>query len=118
MEGVLITAEIGTIRSLVDGSVSIALNTPELSQGKAGEIFGLRKKIAYVYISAKQIDGNEKKMVDSLEPEITGKTPSKRLYNVLYRCFEQASEGYPDFDSYYRAKMENIINTYKANLNP
>ena len=118
MEGTLITAQIGTIRSLVDGSVSITITTPELSQGKAGEIFGLRNKIAYVYISANQINSNEKKMVDGLEPEIVGKTPSKRLHDVLYRCWEQSPEGYPDSDSYYRAKMELITNTYKANLNP
>ncbi len=118
MEGTLITAQIGTIRTHVDGSVSITLTTPELSQGKAGEIFGLRNKVAYCYVSAKQIEQNEKKMVDGLEPEIVGKTPSKRLHDVLYRCWEQKPEGYPDSDSYYRAKMELITNTYKANLNP
>jgi len=114
----LITAEIGTIRSLVDGSVSIMLTTPELSQGKAGEIFGLRKKVAYVYISANQVSTNEKKIVDGLEPEITGKTPSKRLHDVLYRCWQQAPEGYPDSQSYYMAKMELITNQYKSKLNP
>jgi len=118
MTGTLLTVQIGGIRTLKDGSVSITMDTPELSAGKAGEIFNLRNKIAYIYVSERQIESNEKKMVDSLEPEITGKTPSKRLYNVLYRCWEQANEGHAKFDDYYRAKMENIINTYKSELNP
>ncbi len=116
LEGTLIAVEVGSIRSLKDGSVSITLETPELSPGKAGEIFSLRKKQAFVYISAQQISAPEKKLVDSMEPEMVGKTPSLRLRNVLYRCWEQQSDGYADSESYYRAKMEAIIDTYKANL--
>lgn len=118
MNGTLISAQIGSIRSLVDGSVSITLTTPELSPGKAGELFGLRNKIAFVYVSERQIEASEKKMVDSLDPELKGKTPSQRLRNVLYRCWEQNNEGYIDADSHYKAKMELIITTYKSELNP
>jgi hypothetical protein len=116
MTGVLISAQIGSIRSLVDGSVSLTLVTPELSGGKAGELFDLRNKVAYVYISAKQIEANDKKIVDSLDPELTGKTPGQRLRGVLYRMWEQDNEGYQDSNSHYLAKMELIITTYKANL--
>ena len=116
LEGTLIAVEVGSIRSLVDGSVSITLITPEISPGKAGELFGLRKKLAYVYISAQQISLPERKIVDSLEPEMVGKTPSLRLRNVLFVAWQQSPEGYPDSDSYYRAKMELIIETYKSNL--
>jgi hypothetical protein len=118
MTGTLISAQIGSIRSLVDGSVSLTLVTPELSAGKAGELFDLRNKIAYCYISAKQIEANEKKIVDGLDPELTQKTPGQRLRGVLYRLWEQDNEGHKDSESFYRAKMELIINTYKANLNP
>lgn len=116
LEGTLIACEIGSIRSLKDGSVSINLETPELSPGKAGELFGLRKKVAYVYISAHQISIPETKIVDSLEPEMVGKTPSLRLRNVLFVCWQQNNEGYPDSNSHYIAKMNLIIETYKANL--
>ncbi len=116
MDGTLIAVEVGSIRSLVDGSVSITLVTPELSPGKAGEIFSLRKKLAYVYISAQQISLPEQKMVDKMEPELVGKTPSLRLRNVLFVAWQQNPEGYHDADSFYRAKMEHIIETFKANL--
>lgn len=118
MDGTLIAAQIGSIRSLVDGSVSLTLTTPELSPGKAGELFSLRNKVAYCYISANQIENNEKKMVDGLEPELKGKRPSERLRAVLYLNWKDNNEGYPDSESHYRAKMEAIIDTYKSNLNP
>lgn len=118
LEGTLIPVIIGGIRSLKDGSVSMTLETQELSSGKAGELFSLRNKIAYCYISARQVETSEMKMVDSLEPELKGKTPSQRLRAVMYLNWKQDNEGYPDSESYYRSKLENIIETYKSNLNP
>lgn len=118
MQGILIPAQIGGIRSLKDGSLSVTLETPEINPAKAGELFQLRNKIAYVYISERQIEDNEKKVIDSLDPELKGKTPGQRLRAVLFRLWQQESEGYPDSESHYRAKMEQIINTYKSNLTP
>lgn len=118
MKGTLLSVQIAGLRTLKDGSVSVTMETPELSPGNAAEIFALRNKVAFVYVSERQIEANEKKVVDSLEPESTGKTPAQRLRNVLYRMWEQNKEGYPDSDSHYRAKMENIIGHYKTELNP
>ncbi len=118
MTGTLICCEIGRVQSKVDGSVSITLDTQEISGGKIGELFDLRKKVAYVYISGRQVETNEKAIVDSLDPELKGKTPGQRLRNVLYRAWDQMPDGYKDSDSYYRAKMESIINGVKAELNP
>ncbi len=118
MNGVLISCHIGRVQSKVDGSVSITLETPEISGGKVGELFDLRNKVAYVYVSARQIENNEKTIVDSLDPELKGKTPGQRLRGVLFRMWEQNNEGYKDSDSHYRAKMELIIQTYKSNLQP
>ncbi len=116
MNGTLIQCEVGSVRSLVDGSVSIQLVTPEISGSKAGELFDLRKKIAFCYISPKQIDSNEIKMVSSLDPELKGKTPGQRLRAALYVAWQQDSEGYKDSESYYAAKMETFINGVKAEL--
>ena len=118
MQGTLIPVIVGGMRTLKDGSISITLETQELSGGKAGEILDLRNKVAFVYISARQIDLPEQKMIDSLEPELKGKSPSLRMRNVLYRCWEQSPEGYKDSNAYYLAKMESMINGLKAELNP
>jgi len=116
MEGILIACEVNKITSLVDGSLSVTIGTPKLSPAKAGELYGLRKKVCYVYFSEKQIDGNERKVIDSLDPELKGKTPGQRLRGVLYRMWEQDNEGYKDSNSHYLAKMELIIETHKSNL--
>ncbi len=116
MDGILIACEVGRIASLVDGSLSVTITTPELAPAKVGEIYGLRKKLCFVYFSEKQIDSNEKKVIDSLDPELKSKTPGQRLRAVLFRMWEQNDEGYKDSNSHYIAKMELIINTYKSNL--
>lgn len=118
MKGTLLPVLIGGIRSLKDGSISITLETQELSPGKAGELFALRNKLSYVYFSEVQISLPEQKMVDTLEPEMQGKTPSLRLRNVLYLLWKQNPEGYPDSNSHYRAKLEKIIDHYKNELTP
>lgn len=116
MDGTLIACEVNRIASLVDGSLSITIGTPELSPLKVGEIYGLRKKSCFVYFSSKQIEGNEVKMVDSLDPELKSKTPSQRLRNSLYVWHQQDPQGYKDFDSFYKSKMELFIDNVKANL--
>ena len=114
MEGVLFCCEVGKVGSRVDGSLSVTLDLPELDGAKVGQVFNLRKKVAYVYISARQIDGNEMKVLDSLDPELKGKTPGQRLRNVLFVAWQQSPDGYKDSESFYKAKMESIINSIKA----
>lgn len=116
MNGILISAQIGSIRTLKDGSVSISFETQEVSPGKAAELFSLRNKIACLYVSAHEVSNSEQKIIDKMEPEMKQKSPSLRLRHVLFRCFEQNPEGYPDSESYYRGKMEKIIDTYKSEL--
>lgn len=116
MEGILIPAEIGGIRTLKDGTVSLNLETREISPDKAGAIFSLRNKAAYCYISAKQVSKSEAGLIDGLEPEFQGKSPSKRLHGVMWLNWKQSNEGYEDFNLYYLKKMEAIIETYKSNL--
>ena len=117
MNGILLPSIVSTIRSLKDGSVSVCLETQELSPMKAGEIFSLRKKVVMAYFSEKEtIPQKELDQVDSINPDLGGKTPSQRLRNVLYVAFEQNHEGYKDFDSYYRGVMEKIIEHYKSKL--
>lgn len=120
MTGTLICCEIGRVQSKVDGSVSITFDTPEISGGKVGELFDLRKKVAYVYISARQIENNEKSMVDTLDPELKGKTPGQRLRGAIYVYWEQNKESdmaIPKlFEDFYRQKMEVFITGVKQEL--
>jgi hypothetical protein len=117
MQGTLLSCQISGIRSLKDGSISVTLETQELSPGKAGELFSLRNKLAAVYISPKEvIEQKVLDQVDAVDPEFQGKSQSQRLRNVYYKLFEQDHEGYKDFSSYYKVKTEAIITELKNNI--
>lgn len=117
MEGTLLSCQVTGIRSLKDGSVSITLETQELSGGKAGEIFSLRNKVAAVYISPKEtIKQIELDQVDEMDVDLPGKSQSQRLRSVLFVLYEQNREGYKDFKYYYNAKTELLIDHLKSKI--
>ena len=116
MTGTLLSAIVGSIRTLKDGSVSITFETPEVSPGKAAELFALRNMVAYIYVSANQITNEERKVTDSLDPELNNKSQSQRIRNVLYLLYQQANEGFKTFDEYYKAKTELYIEHLKSKL--
>ena len=93
MDGILLSCQINGIRSLKDGSLSVTLETPELSGSKAGEIFALRNRIAAVYISPKDtISQKELSQVDKIDVELKGKSQSQRIRSVLYLCWENNND--------------------------
>ena len=116
MDGLLIPVIVESIKSLKDGSVSVNIHTQELSPGKAAELFALRNMVCYSYFSSRQIENSEKSIINSMEPELKGKTPGQRLRAVMYLKYKQDAEGYKDSDSYYIGKMEAIIEHYKGDL--
>jgi hypothetical protein len=118
MEGLLMPVVISSIRSLKDGSVSVQVETQELSPSKAGELFSLRKKIAMMYLSPKDVvTQKEMDQINALNAEIPSeKTPSRRMRSVLYILWSQNNEGYKDFALYYDNKMNNFIEELKNNI--
>lgn len=119
MEGVLLASEIAKVETLADGSVSIKIYTPELDALKAAQVFALRKKVAYVYISAHEIEADAKAIINSLDPELKAKTPQQRLRNVLYVYWEQNKERadvQDDFNDFYKSKIESFIDAIKQEL--
>jgi len=119
MDGLLLPIIVSSIRSLKDGSVSVCVETQELSSSKAGELFSLRKKVAMMYLSPKDtVTQKEIDQVNAFDAEIEAKTPSKRLRDVLYVLFTQQPEGYKEFDAFYKFKMNIITEHLKSKLNP
>jgi len=114
MNGTLLSCLIGGIRSLKDGSVSVNLETQELTPAKAAELFALRNQLAIVYISNKEIDKSEIEKVDKLKPELGGKTQGQRIRNTLFMLHNENPEGFADFDSYYKHKTDLYIEHLKT----
>ena len=118
MEGLLLPGIVSSIRSLKDGSVSIGLETQELSPGKAGELFSLRNKVVMMYLSPKDvITQKEMKQVEEIDADVSnGKTQSQRIRAVLFLLHQQDNEGFKDFKDYYHNKTERIIEHLKSKL--
>lgn len=116
-KGALLPAMIERMSTLKDGSVSVTISTQELSPAKAAELFELRGKLATVYVSPADITNKEMHLIDTMEPDMPGKTPSQRMRNVLFILWKQDAEGYKDFPQYYEAKMNSYIEGLKQNIN-
>ena len=108
---------VSSIRSLKDGSVSVCVETNELSPGKAGELFSLRNKVAMMYLSPKDvITQQELKQVDTIDAEVSGKSQSQRIRAVLCLLHQQNNEGFKAFVDYDRSRTEKFIEHLKNKL--
>lgn len=117
MNGIILPAILGSIRSLQDGSLKLCFDTQELSPSNVGEIFSHRGKLVALYISPKEtIPQRDMDQVDSVDVDLPGKTKSQRVRNCLYRIWELQPEGHKNFDSFYNTKMEEHINNLKTVL--
>jgi hypothetical protein len=116
MKGILLPAYVDAINTRKDRSVKISLVTQELSPDQAGQIFNLLNHLIIAYLSEKDIDSKEADMVDKIDAELSGKTQSQRIRNVLYKLYEQDNEGYKDFKNYYYDKTERYIEHLKQRI--
>lgn len=114
---IILPTIIERIATRKDNTLSIVLATNELAPGKVGEIMSLHNKLSYTAIKPENFTKKELELVDGLKlDESIGKSPSQRLRAVIYRSFEQDSEGFRDFESFYINKMESMIEYFKSKL--
>lgn len=112
MRGVETQAQITSISSKADGSLGLRVNTPELSSEEKVLFMSLQNLKVRITIEPMGVDITDKAKI---EKGIDGKSPSERLYNVIYVYYKQINST-DDFEFFYRRNMENIIDTYKAKL--
>lgn len=104
---------LGTIKTMVDGGVSISLRTPELPPEELAILFSLKggqfwTALAEAPMKAEDLDIKEVRL-DS------PKTPSERLRSVLFVYWNQ-NKPTPTFDEFYNKKMGEIIDWIKSKL--
>jgi len=102
------------LQTKVDGSVKITLETGELGNDQAGQLYGMRNTSAWAVIAPDTIkEVNIPK--EEADPSLGTKTRSQRLRNVIYVCWkEKGSQG--NFDDFYNKQMEFVIEQYKEKL--
>ena len=103
---------ITSIRAKVDGSLSFTATTPELTAEEKVEVMKLQNVNLYCMLRPTDLVNAPSIKVDK---EINQKTPSARLRNTLYVYWTQYNTG-QDFEEFYKAEMERIIEGYKAGL--
>lgn len=115
-KGILIPVQIENVTTRRDHTIKITLGTQELEPEKAGLIFGLQNKLAAAYFSEKGISQEDIDIVDSIDPDLPGKSQSQRLRGVLFKLFQQNKEGFVNFDSYYHHHTDRIIEHFKSKI--
>jgi hypothetical protein len=117
VKGILFGGIVESLRSRKDKTIAVTIGTQELSPEKAGELFNTNSKLVTCYLSIKgEITDGEAEIIDSIEPEVPGKRPSQRMRSVLFRLWEQAPEGYNDFNLFYIHRMDQMIEKLKSKL--
>ena len=116
---ILIPAILESYRSLKDKTLKVTFETNEPTPEQFLGIGTHVQQFGYLAFKKEPFKENEKKAIEQLETSYDDntKTHAQRLRAVFYRCWEQEPESFQDFDSYYKHKMENLINHFKAKLN-
>ena len=107
-----------SFRSLKDKTYRLVFETSELSPDKLSQLGQSLQKAGYLAFKADPFKTEELQTLDGLEADYDdgGKRPSQRLRAVLFRLWEQDSQGYKDFNLYYDFKMNEIIKHFKSKL--
>jgi len=118
---IILNAQVETIQSRKDNTLKVVLGTQELTEG--GKLFPLQNRLCTVGISPNE--ALTKENIELLESSKLGiddipgtKSQSQRLRNVLFVYWQQADGGYSDFNLFYQNRMDKIIESIKAKLEP
>ena len=112
-KAIQISAQITSIKPLVDRSASVILHTKELSKEDFLIILEYLGSAGWFLFSEDELKEKDLPKEDSGYEE--GRTPSQRLRGVIYRLWEQSGPK-DDFEGFYRRTMEKIINQLKEKL--
>lgn len=99
--------------------VRVIFDTPELAGDAIGRLFEWKNqnKEGWLTFNIHQIEPQDIADLPPIEKRIEDeKSPAQRLHAVMYLLWKKNPEGFKDSDSYYRAKMERIIEAYKEKL--
>lgn len=104
-----------SISTRSDGSLKVILGTQEANDETGAGLIRLRGKYVKVLLSDENIIPDVVSAVEGASL-MAGhqKTPSQRLRHVIYRLWQQEGKG--DSDTFYKEKMNEIIESIKAKL--
>lgn len=116
---ITLPAILDSYRPRKDGSFSITLGTNILTEEQILPIHRMHSQLVVVMLKdGESVTNEEIEIFDTIDMEMidTRLTPSKRLYNVFYRLWEQKDKP-GEFKDYYKVQMETLIEHFKQKLN-
>jgi len=99
------------IRLKVDKSVTISFDTGEIADNDQMKLIKNQGKLGTLIF----VPEDAQIPPEAIQAEYEGKTPSKRLYNVLFVYWKQQGEP-GDYQQFYKQHMEKIIDYIKDKL--
>ena len=115
---ILIPAIYEGSRDLKDRTKKLTFQTNEVTPDQASSLQMCVQNFVYLAIKPEEFTHEQIETINDLKSDYDefGKNPSQRLRAVLYRLWEQGSEGYKDFNLYYQFKMQGFISHLKSKL--
>lgn len=115
---ILIPAIYEGSRDLKDRTKKLTFQTNEITPEQAANLQSMVQSFVYLAVKSEDFTKEQVDTINSLKTDYDdfGKTHSQRLRAVMYRLWEQSSEGYKDFNLYYNFKMDTLISHFKAKL--
>ena len=109
--------QITSVQTLVDGTVKLSVVVAkELPSEDMATLFEARKSgIGHFLFSPNPIE-EASIPKEKAEASFEGKTPSQRLYNVLFVRWRELTNQSQPFDLYYQDQMSKPIDRLKADL--
>lgn len=114
----LIGAIMESYRSLKDKTIKVTFETQEPTPEMLTQIALHNQKFGFLAFKEDAFKEDEKTVLMELESsyEDNGKTPSKRLRDVLFVMYKQDDKGYDTFSKFYDYYMEQFIKHVKGKL--
>lgn len=105
-------------RDLKDRSKKLVFQTNEITPEQASALQLCVQAFVYLAIKLEAFTKEEENIVANLKTDYDDfqKSQSQRLRGVFFKLYEQAPEGYGDFNSYYNHKMEELIKHFKTKI--
>jgi len=106
---IILPAQIENLTSRKDKTIKVTFGTQEMSPSDAAQVFQLNQRFCYIAIKEESFQQDELDNIDSIKTDLeSNKTPSQRLRGILYINYQQDTEGFKEFMTYYISKMEKL----------
>lgn len=115
---ILIPAILTKFRSLADRTLSITFETNEPTPEQFLQIAQCLQNAGFLAFNKDVFKTEQLNLIEETKAEYDDKTktPAKRLRDILFVAWKQNSEGFNDFENYYRSKINKFIEHIKSKL--